>query len=787
MGAAKDKILKSYIGIANLQLKSNFREMSEGMSNPSLHRKIITYITVLLVGVLSCFVSNPAAYAEHPIGTLDPFFSPANERARITRHLSEFQDNVKAAPDVLTAVAELEESQAIMEQVQAESGIKVFGSGGTGIFSEQVTDDKSREFQRINLKAGLRYPLFGSKNIERKNVIQAQALAQEKHFQKEQTIMEGILALRLHFINYWAANEKEKLTRLFLENETEISRILQERTLTRHLLDADRQEFLSTFLLARRNLSQITVVKERAVGVLRLLTGSAIDHFTPAFPELQTPCLDTALLHAKILDEHPQILLLQSVVDEHLKLVKLSGKSHLNANVALSSNLSYDIPGTEPGYGLSMEFKVDFPMNLKQAESAHRKSAQAALKKAQRQLESTSSRLLIEARETLNQFAVSEKNLDFSLRRVQAAQERVRESLLRYAYLPGDVIEKVQQARFDYYKAAIGYIDAQAQKLHQCARLLSYVPESCGLNTTSIHHINAGSENILNNNLLKMPIGPIHSGHGKPDMETGPPNRPADTEHFSGFSVYVWDSERLIHQYFQDQDLFHLLKQQEINRLLISFTMDQIKELSNPIKRRMLETIILAADQQGVRMDLLLGEPLWILPKFRQELLALIESFSHLPFRGIHLDLEPNQLASEQFGETYLLRQLIRTLQAAKRVSRIPLGLSIHYQFLEPDKRDLCLGCALENLDLEEVTLMIYVSNPIRVAQLAGTIVNRYPNVKFSIAQSVEPILTKEESYFTKTKKDFRAKMNQLYSEMKHDNFSTIFIQSWEDLEGMKP
>ena len=88
-------------------------------------------------------------------------------------------------------------------------------------------------------------------------------------------------------------------------------------------------------------------------------------------------------------------------------------------------------------------------------------------------------------------------------------------------------------------------------------------------------------------------------------------------------------------------------------------------------------------------MDLLLGEPLWILPKFRQELLGLIEEFADLPFKGIHLDLEPNQLAGEQYREIYLLRQLIRTLQAAKRVSQVPIGLSIHYRYLQPDKNDL--------------------------------------------------------------------------------------------------
>ena len=217
---------------------------------------------MLLVSVWSGFISSPLADVAHSIGNPDTIHPGTIEKAKITRHISEFQNNVKAAPDVLAAVAEIEESQAVMEQVQAESGIKVFGSGGTGVFREQVTDEQTREFQRINLKAGIRYPLFGSKNIERKNILQAQALTQEKRFQKEQVMMESILAVRLHYINYWAANEKEKLTKLFLENETEISQILQERTLTGHLLDADRQEFLTTFLLARRNLSQIIVVKQ---------------------------------------------------------------------------------------------------------------------------------------------------------------------------------------------------------------------------------------------------------------------------------------------------------------------------------------------------------------------------------------------------------------------------------------------------------------------------------------------------------------------------------------------
>ena len=123
------------------------------MSNAILRRKITVIITIFFVTVLSGYLSNLLADVAHLIGNPDTIFPDTIKDAKITRHLREFQNNVKAAPGVLAAVAELEESQAIMEQVQAESGIKVFGIGGTGVYSEQVTEDQSRQYQRINLKA----------------------------------------------------------------------------------------------------------------------------------------------------------------------------------------------------------------------------------------------------------------------------------------------------------------------------------------------------------------------------------------------------------------------------------------------------------------------------------------------------------------------------------------------------------------------------------------------------------------------------------------------------------
>jgi hypothetical protein len=111
---------------------------------------------------------------------------------------------------------------------------------------------------------------------------------------------------------------------------------------------------------------------------------------------------------------------------------------------------------------------------------------------------------------------------------------------------------------------------------------LSYIPESCGLNGIPIHHLDAGSENILNNKFLKPTADPIHSWHDRPNIEPGHRYSRAYLQNYAGFSVYVWDSEQLFQRYFQNRSFFNLLKQQGIHRLLISFTMNQIKNSDTP-------------------------------------------------------------------------------------------------------------------------------------------------------------------------------------------------------------
>ena len=253
------------------------------------------------------------------------------------------------------------------------------------------------------------------------------------------------------------------------------------------------------------------------------------------------------------------------------------------------------------------------------------------------------------------------------------------------------------------------------------------------------------------------------------------------------FTVYVWDSARLLDQFENSPNLFADLSGRHINRLLVSYTADQIDAQGTRGYGERWRILMAAAHRHGLRVELLLGEPRWILPEHRNALLDIVQRMTTLPFQGIHLDLEPNQLAQTGQSEAYLLDQLLQSIRAVKAFSRLPLGLSIHYRYLDPARPDGGLGGDLTAIGVAEVSLMIYNADPDRVARIAAPIIRRFPELGFSIAQSVEPILSPEESYATRSLVEFWGQMRRLQSELRHPNFQSILIQSWTDYEEMQP
>jgi outer membrane protein TolC len=761
-----------------MNMKSKTTQILERIRNAGCFARVSVAVCALLLIWIVSAVPGQAGQSRLSDG-----------RSLPVKSLNAFEASAQSAPEVLAAAAELEVHLGNLDQVQAETGLRVFAGSSIGQYREQVTADRIRDYNRISLTAGLRYPLLGSKYQAQKELLQARSLVREKHHDREQALRSSRLSLRLNYINYWAAQEKSQLTERFLENDSEVSEILQERTRASFLLEADRREFMAAFAMARRNLARYQVARHRAASMLALLTGSALDPFVASFPDLPAPVPDVDRLLTLIGDTHPLILGLEEKVDECRGLVELSEKAYPKGFVALSSSVSSDLNDAPPGYGVALEVNLDFPFKLKQADTAKRASARATLEKAKQELQMTRGRLLADAQADMNQYLAGEAEIDFALQRVAAAHEQIRENLLRSAYLAGDVIENLQKSRLAYYQAALDYIDAQSQQLLAQARILDYAPSIAATNPSSSNGPAGGYSDLPEGDAFES----FGTPHGPPPVASPGTTEPAaiGPSLFQGLphlSVYVWNSERLLRKFAEQSDFWDSLVQSGVRRLLISFTAHQIEALEQAARRRQVIDLVHAAQLRGLRIELLLGEPLWILQQFRPQLLALIRRLADIPFQGLHLDLEPNQLISDAYDEHDLQVQLLDTLKAVKAITDLPVGLSIHYRYMSPaPEKGICLGCAFKDLGVDEVTLMIYASNPGRVAQIAGPILARFPELTFSVAQSVEPILLPEESYFTQSKGRFLEQMRSLRTALGFDNFRSVLIQSWEDYCEMKP
>ncbi|MFK7733843.1 MAG: hypothetical protein AB8B48_19640, partial [Pseudomonadales bacterium] len=131
-----------------------------------------------------------------------------------------------------------------------------------------------------------------------------------------------------------------------------------------------------------------------------------------------------------------------------------------------------------------------------------------------------------------------------------------------------------------------------------------------------------------------------------------------------------------------------------------------------------------------------------------------------------------------------IMNQLADTVEEVSAITTWPLSMSLHYRDLNPGE-GYCLGCRLSKTDIEEITLMIYVSNPKRVAEIASRVSRRYPELRFSVAQSVEPILGKEESHASVGRSELVARLNRLKKELEPFSISSLLLQSWTDLQRM--
>ncbi len=692
--------------------------------------------------------------------------------------LAELQQRLQTAPAVLVAAAELEQNLSRLETEQAISGWKAFGSAGTGYAQEVVDENRTRDYTRASARAGLRYPLLGTRLKEQVGLLAAEARTWESRQALELARRDSLNALRSHFVAYWAAERRTELSLAFLQGRAPLDRALAERKDKGLLLEADRQEFLTTFEMARRTIATARAVQKRSTATINLLSRSELpEGFKAAPPELADPCRDEAALKAAVLDDHPELVLRRGRVEEQAGMLRLSHGSDLSANVELGGFGSADIPGMDPGYGVGVTLNMELPLGFSRAERSRDAAARASLRKSQLEFNQRSAELLAEAGEAVERTAAADADVRFARQRVLAALESLREHQLRSGYLPGDTIEKLQQSRFQYYRASLDLIDAEANQILSRAALLNLSPAACA---QAPRPASVPEDTSV---IGRDPVHPDWLAWPK-DLPTPATTGPAAAPARGTVGVYLWESRPWVEGGAAD---WPALRRYGIDRILLSLDAAQIKAAATPAGAARLRGFLEQAHAAGVSIDLLLGEPLWILPGHRQELLRIIQRLRPFAFDGLHLDLEPDQLDTTVYSREYLAAQLLHTLQAAARVSPWPLGISIHPRYFDRRSFDFCMGCALSQVPVAETALMIYRSDAQETARRAAGVMADNPGLRVSVALSVEPFLPPNESFASKGKAGVAEAIAEMRSRLSKEGLGSVLIQSWTHFEAMNP
>lgn len=198
--------------------------------------------------------------------------------------------------------------------------------------------------------------------------------------------------------------------------------------------------------------------------------------------------------------------------------------------------------------------------------------------------------------------------------------------------------------------------------------------------------------------------------------------------------TYIWDSRALLNHQQRSKELQRLQGLQMV-QLMVGLSAEQVRDSDS---KASLKALVRDAHARGQRVLLLLGDSAWITPSNRPQLMALIRRFESVPFDGLHLDLEVEQLGWPVPSER--LQQWLDTLDEARRHSPWPLSISSHPRWFETNSEDLptkpCVPCGLKQL--AAVDLMIYSRNSERVNERTIAIAKRWPELHFRLAQSVE-------------------------------------------------
>jgi len=724
-------------------------------------------------------------------------------------------------PEVLAAISAMERDSQFKELERQRMGTKYFFNTTFGYSDEPLfeTSTESATYSKLGIGAGLVFPIFGTWSKQKVVALESEIRSIESSYRPKILKLHNLAALRKAYITLWSECEKASVARRFLETEENVSEVMAAREKKGFLLPADRLEFLTAYDIVRRDIAASNMKKTQAIQIIRLATGRLWE-----MPEkMAIPTLPSFNALNPDIEKHPEISMRKETLKKYEELMREKRNIDSEGSVIIGATAAKDFPG-EIGSGVYASVTINEPLGTAfSKEDKNKNAAEHELTRAKREEIFMRIKVQGEAEETTSLASYAVANIKAQESRLTALTEAVREKIMRHASVPGDTFEQLQKSRYQYYRGVIDLLDSEMIFMQTGADLLGYAYPDGQLSEPA-ERVRPIADNSLRSRMLdpdwlvsdiKVPGGNTRiikskespAGESKEDVYSPASTRAADTADGSAKtvfapslqkksdiemlksdammpkSVYIWDASPFLAPETRISSL-EKLKANGFDHFLISFTAEQLKNLDRYYNRMELEDLLSVSQSMGIRADLLLGEPAWIYPDRRNDLISIIEKMKKFKFQGVHLDIEPDQEHGMEVENEKFIPYLTDTLKEVKSATDAKLSISVHPRYLEGTQGPLFAREAAA--DLEYVAVMIYTRNQKTAIKRMRNIMLMYPAVNFCLAQSVEKVLSPQESYFSAGTDVYERSMKDISSEFSNISiFKGVIIQAWEDIGGM--
>lgn len=661
-------------------------------------------------------------------------------------------DGADSTPLLRAAEAEGAALEALQRQREAEAGWQWFASAGTGRYRELVTEEVRDDYYGRDLALGLRHPLLGSLKRQQDALRSVEDQRQQQQARLQLARLEQRLALRSAYADWWRAQEELRWCDGIAEPARRAREQLAARLREGWLLASEARLQDGRWQALERRCAAAGPLLEETRYSLQSLSGQTIDARQQARAEALANAAQPLGAWLQQLERHPRL----QERREQLRQAERNRQSPWYAAVDSSFSVAQSYEdrsgGNEPGNGLVASISLSAPFDPLSYGQARGDEGAARHQMALAQLDAERERLVQGLGQALRAQRAAAEDLLQARQQLEAAALAVREQRLRRAS--------------DVDQAYLGSLAAELEHGYAGLRLIA-----------AWHGLwlrEAALRLFVDDDVAHAPLlGPATLDWQAPVAAAHTAAAPRAVQWQQG--VYLWDSHALLDEQRRAEALAQL-RAAGMQRLYLGLDAAQVAEPER--LRGQLRGLLEAARAQGFEVLLLLGDPHWLQADGRQGLLDLLGELSALPFAGLHLDLEVEQLGWPV--PEARLRDWMDTLTAVAGVSPWPLELSSHHRwFAAPRAGEYCVPCELRQRGVRQVSLMIYTRNAVRSAELAADIARGWPGLSFRLAQSVEPQLAADESWSAASRAQLQAQTERWRQQLQPQAVAGIDWQDW--------